>query len=75
MSTQPPDLSKAIDKISQEIDEFVERIEKMAAIKEHRSARLYRTEVALRAVTAILAVASPALVTYSTELELMIETR
>jgi hypothetical protein len=64
--TSTPTVSLAIENISKDISQSIARISEMAELKQKRSASQYRWDVVLRAITAILAVASPALVTYAT---------
>jgi len=60
------DFSKDLAGLSQNIDDTIKRIESDAIVKEGRSSRQRAWDIFLRATTAVLAVASPALVTYST---------
>lgn len=66
MAAAASDLSSAIASTIDAIDQSLARLEKDATAKEHRSSRQHRWDLIFRATTAILAVASPALVTYST---------
>ncbi len=60
------DISSAITSISKAIDGLLARLQNDASVREHRSSRQHTWDLVFRATTAILAVASPALVTYST---------
>jgi hypothetical protein len=66
MADAPTEITTEIDAISKQIDDTINRLNKSAEAKERRSSREWVWDVILRATTAILAVASPALVTYST---------
>ena len=66
MSAQSQDLTSAIATISNAINDSAARIDHDATLKEKRSSRQYRWDLMFRSITAILAVASPAIVAYST---------
>lgn len=60
------DLLSDLASVSKKIDDTIGRIEKDATAKERRSSRERGWDIFFRTTIAILAVASPALVTYST---------
>ena len=59
-------ISESLTSISQKIEAAIERITRKAEVKELRGNQQRKLDIALRVAAAILAVASPALVTYST---------